>query len=84
MNDFDFSAIVQNAKDVVIVTKSDPIDEPGPEIVYVNDAFTEVTGYSAEEVIGKTPRILQKDGTDREELARIRVALEKGNPLELH
>ena len=47
MNDFDFSAIVQNAKDVVIVTKSDPIDEPGPEIVYVNDAFTEVTGYSA-------------------------------------
>ena len=81
MNDFDFSAIVQNAKDVVIVTKSDPIDEPGPEIVYVNDAFTEVTGYSAEEVIGKTPRILQKDGTDREELARIRVALEKREPV---
>ena len=81
MNDFDFSAIVQNAKDVVIVTKSDPIDEPGPEIVYVNDAFTEVTGYSAEEVMGKTPRILQKDGTDREELARIRVALEKREPV---
>ena len=81
MNDFDFSAIVQNAKDVVIVTKSDPIDEPGPEIVYVNDAFTEVTGYSAEEVIGKTPRILQKDGTDREELSRIRVALEKREPV---
>ena len=81
MNDFDFSAIVQNAKDVVIVTKSDPIDEPGPEIVYVNDAFTEVTGYSAEEVMGKTPRILQKDGTDREELARIREALEKREPV---
>ena len=81
MNDFDFSAIVQNAKDVVIVTKSDPIDEPGPEIVYVNDAFTEVTGYSAEEVMGKTPRILQKDGTDREELARIREALEKKEPV---
>ena len=78
MNDFDFSAIVQNAKDVVIVTKSNPIDEPGQEIVYVNDAFTEVTGYSAEEVMGKTPRILQKDGTDREELARIREVFEKG------
>ena len=77
MNDFDFSAIVQNAKDVVIVTKSDQ----SMNLVrksYVNDVFTEVTGYSAEEVIGKTPRILQKDGTDREELARIRVALEKG------
>ena len=57
---FDFSAIVQHAKDVVIVTKTHPLDEPGPEIVYVNEAFTKVTGYEADEVIGKTPRILQK------------------------
>ena len=45
--------------DVVIVTKTHPLDEPGPEIVYVNEAFTKVTGYEADEVIGKTPRILQ-------------------------
>ncbi|MEC8355399.1 MAG: diguanylate cyclase [Verrucomicrobiota bacterium] len=78
---FDFSAIVQNAKDVVIVTKSFPIDAPGPEIIYVNDAFTETTGYSAEEVIGKTPRIFQKEGTDKEELSKIREALEKKEPV---
>ncbi len=46
-SEFDFSEIVQNAKDVVIVTKADPIDEPGPEIIYVNQAFSEMTGYSA-------------------------------------
>ena len=79
MNNFDFSAIVQNAKDVVIVTEASPIDAPGPKIVYVNDAFTETTGYSAEEVIGKTPRIFQKEGTDKEELSKIREALEKRN-----
>jgi len=68
MNEFDFKFrdIVEFAKDVVIVTKADPIEEPGPEIVYVNKAFTELTGYSKKEVIGKNPRILQSNGTDAE------------------
>jgi PAS domain-containing protein len=47
--DFDFSTIVQHAKDIVIVTKAHPINDPGPEIVYVNEAFIEKTGYTAEE-----------------------------------
>jgi diguanylate cyclase (GGDEF)-like protein/PAS domain S-box-containing protein len=75
--DFDFSTIVQHAKDIVIVTKAHPINDPGPEIVYVNEAFIEKTGYTAEEVIGKTPRILQRKGTDREDLNKIRKALEE-------
>ena len=75
--DFDFSAIVQHAKDIVIVTKAYPLNNPGPEIVYVNEAFTEKTGYTPEEVIGKTPRILQKEGTNRNDLDKVRQALEK-------
>ena len=75
--EFDFSEIVQNTKDVVIVTKADLIDPPGPEIIYVNQAFTEMTGYSAEEVIGKTPRILQSSDTEEKEKLAIRKALEK-------
>jgi diguanylate cyclase (GGDEF)-like protein/PAS domain S-box-containing protein len=75
--DFDFSTIVQHAKDIVIVTKAHPINDPGPEIVYVNEAFIEKTGYTGEEVIGKTPRILQREGTDREDLNKIRKALEE-------
>jgi len=78
--DFDFKDIVDFAKDVILVTRSDPIDEPGPEIVYVNKAFTELTGYTQEEVLGKNPRILQSKGTDEETKKLIRQGLEQQIP----
>ena len=79
--DFNFRDIVEFAKDVILVTKAHPIDEPGPEIVYVNKAFTELTGYSQEEVIGKNPRILQSSGTDEETKRIIRQGLEQQVPI---
>ncbi len=79
--DFDFKDIVDSAKDVIIVTKADTIDEPGPEIVYVNKAFTELTGYSFDEVNGQNPRILQSTNTDVETTKTIRRALETKTPV---
>lgn len=34
------------------------LEEPGPTIVFVNDAFCRMSGYSREELIGKTPMFL--------------------------
>lgn len=79
--DFSFQDIVEFAKDVIVVTKADPIDDPGPEIVYVNQAFTELTGYSKDDVIGKNPRILQSHGTDEETKKKIREGLEQKTPV---
>ncbi len=39
------------------------ITNPAGIIVYVNPKFTETTGYTAEEVIGKNPRILKSEFT---------------------
>lgn len=75
---FSYEHILENAGDVVIVTEADSVDGPfGPKIVYVNRAFEQLTGYSREEVIGETPRILQGKMTDEEACRRIREALEK-------
>lgn len=70
-----FESVVANSDDVVVITEADPIDEPGPRIVYVNNAFTRLTGYTPEEVIGKTPRILQGDETSEDVRQRIREGL---------
>ncbi len=68
-------SVVVNTNDAVVITAAEPIDNLGPQILYVNEAFSKITGYSPEEVLGKTPRILQGDKTDQAELARIRSAL---------
>lgn len=66
---------VSRLNDIIMITKASPLDAPGPETVYVNEAFTKVTGYSANEIIGKSPRILQGPKTDRAELDKIKTAL---------
>ncbi|ATX81837.1 PAS domain S-box-containing protein [Mariprofundus ferrinatatus] len=50
---------LQGAGESVIITR------PDGTIIYVNQAFSEITGYSQEEVIGKNPRILQSGKQDR-------------------
>ncbi|MEG3918729.1 PAS domain S-box protein [Microcoleus sp. T3_A4] len=67
---------VTTTNDAVLITEAEPIEEPGPRIIYVNPAFTRMTGYTLEEVVGKTPRILQGQKTDRASIDRIRTALE--------
>ncbi len=67
------AAMEQSTESVIITTAA--IDLPGPEIVFVNPAFTKLTGYTAEEVIGKTPRLLQGPKTDRTILDGVRADL---------
>jgi PAS domain S-box-containing protein len=76
------SAVV-NASDAVLITRADAVDFPGPEIVYVNEEFTRMTGYMPDEVIGKTPRILQGPGTRPTARTQIRSALEKAEPVRM-
>lgn len=70
---------VQQSRDSIVITNAH-LDSPGPEIVYVNPAFTEMTGYAAEEVLGKNPRMLQGKHTERAVLDALRGNISQGKP----
>jgi PAS domain S-box-containing protein len=68
---------IRNDYDSIIITELS-LEKPGPKIVYVNDGFTRMTGYTKQEVLGKTPRILQGEKTDRAILERLKRRLIEG------
>ncbi len=74
-------SVVLSINDVVLITEAEPFDSPGPRVLYVNEAFERMTGYNNEEIIGKTPRILQGPKTERAQLNKIRRALGKWEPV---
>lgn len=53
--------------------------QPDFPLVYVNSAFTRVTGYSAEEALGRNPRFLHGNDRDQPELENIRNALRESS-----
>ncbi|MEI8323802.1 MAG: PAS domain S-box protein [Betaproteobacteria bacterium] len=52
------AAIAFEAQEGIVVTDANAV------ILRVNSAFTRLTGYSAEEAVGKTPRLLKSDRQD--------------------
>lgn len=75
--------VITNTNDAILITEAQPIEGTGPKILFVNEAFTRMTGYTESEVLGKTPRILQGSGTDQHELARLKKALKNWEPCEV-
>ena len=55
---------------------------PGHPIIFVNQAFLDLTGYDEHEVMGQSFDFLMGQGTDPEELAEIQTAFRGGRELE--
>ena len=73
------ASAVDQARDSILITDAE-LDAPGPRILFVNPAFTKLTGHTVEEALGKTPRILQGPRTDRSVTSRLRESLSRGEP----
>ncbi len=65
---------IQRTPNGVVIT--DPAQNDNP-IIFCNPAYEKMTGFKAEEVIGKNPRILQGERTDKITVEKIRKALKK-------
>jgi PAS domain S-box-containing protein len=69
-----FSALERSGLSMVATNPRLP-DNP---IVFVNEAFSRTTGYSAEEAVGRNCRFLQPPDPDEETVSQIRKAVEDG------
>lgn len=62
------------------ITITDPDREDNP-LIYVNDHFSHLTGYTKAEIIGRNCRFLQGENTDPETTARLRGAIDTERPV---
>lgn len=71
-------ALTRHSFHAVMVSEA----KPGTPIIFVNEAFTALTGYTAQESIGKSPGFLQGPSTDRVVLDRLREDMLAGRVFE--
>lgn len=76
-------SVVTHATDAVLITEVSQFDESGPRIVYVNDALIAMTGYSREEMIGKTPKLFYGINSDKVELTKMADCFTNSSPCEI-
>ena len=74
-----FDQAFMQATNAVLITDAD-LAGGGPFIVHANPAFCRMSGYRLEDLVGKSPRILQGPRTDRKMLAELREHLHQGLP----
>jgi len=65
--------VLEQAPEAILITTADR-NPPGPTIVYVNPAFTRLTGYWLQEVVGRSPQILEGPNTRRSLLSELEMA----------
>jgi PAS domain S-box-containing protein len=75
-----FAAAMRATRMPMIITDPRQPDNP---IVFVNDAFARLTGYSRAETLGRNCRFLQGPGTNTEDVARVRAAIADREPIEI-
>jgi PAS domain S-box-containing protein len=63
--------ILSQGYDSILITDA----SNNPKITYANAAFTQLTGYSADEILGQSPKILQGPSTSQKVIQRLRQCL---------
>lgn len=63
--------VIVQTKDSIIITEANFNEQRLPKIVYVNPAFSVMTGYESYEIIGKSPDILKGPNSDINAIKKI-------------
>ncbi|MBF4493471.1 PAS domain-containing protein [Flavobacterium sp. JLP] len=63
--------VITQSKDSILITEANSADRKIPKIVYVNPAFSQMSGYLSNEIIGKSPTIFKGTNSDSEALKKL-------------
>ncbi|TBX69197.1 PAS domain S-box protein [Flavobacterium silvisoli] len=69
--------VITQTKDAVVITDIDTSENVIPNIIFVNSAFTDMTGYLPEEVIGKSPVMFSGPKSDILEFDKLKTAIQE-------
>ncbi|WP_018899439.1 PAS domain-containing protein [Rhizobium sp. 2MFCol3.1] len=75
-----FAAAMRASRMPMIITDPRRPDNP---IIFVNEAFAALTGYSRQEALGRNCRFLQGPGTNSDDVDKIRQAVAEKRPIEM-
>lgn len=75
-------SVITNTSESVVILNAE-IGKHGREIIFANKAFTELTGYTPEEVIGETLHFLNGPETDDRVRAKLRRSMDTFQPIEV-
>lgn len=75
-----FAAAVRATRMPMLITDPNQVDNP---IVFANDAFIRLTGYTREEVLGRNCRFLQGPETNPDDVTRLREAIDRRSQIEM-
>ncbi|MEN2486965.1 PAS domain S-box protein [Flavobacterium sp. B11] len=67
--------VITQSKDSILITEANSSERKIPKIVYVNPAFSQMSGYQSDEIIGKSPNIFKGPKSDSDELKKLLSAI---------
>ena len=63
--------VITQSRDSIIITEPDSDNLTLPKIIYTNPAFTNMSGYESDEILGKTPDIFKGPNSDEQEYIKL-------------
>ena len=67
--------VITQSKDSILITEANSTDGKIPRIVYVNPAFSKMSGYESDEILGKSPNVFKGPNSDPVTLKKILKAI---------
>lgn len=68
--------VITQSKDAVMITDIDTSENEIPNIIFINSAFSDMTGYAAKDVIGKSPAMFFGKKSDIMEYDKLKTAVQ--------